>query len=46
MHLNVIPWDVNPEIFRIGSFAIRWYGLLFGFFFPFRIYNYAPDFQK
>ena len=29
MHLNVIPWDVNPEIFRIGSFAIRWYGLLF-----------------
>ena len=29
MHLYVIPWDVNPEIFRIGSFAIRWYGLLF-----------------
>jgi phosphatidylglycerol:prolipoprotein diacylglycerol transferase len=29
MHLIVIPWDVNPEIFRIGSFAIRWYGLLF-----------------
>ncbi|NLV18580.1 MAG: prolipoprotein diacylglyceryl transferase [Bacteroidetes bacterium] len=29
MHINVIPWDVNPEIFRIGSFAIRWYGLLF-----------------
>jgi len=29
MHLIVIPWDVNPEIFRIGSFAVRWYGLLF-----------------
>jgi phosphatidylglycerol---prolipoprotein diacylglyceryl transferase len=29
MHLLVIPWDVNPEIFRIGAFAIRWYGLLF-----------------
>lgn len=29
MHLLIIPWDVNPEIFRIGSFAIRWYGLLF-----------------
>lgn len=24
-----ITWDVSPEIFRIGSFAIRWYGLLF-----------------
>jgi len=29
MQLLVIPWDVNPEIFRIGSFAVRWYGLLF-----------------
>jgi prolipoprotein diacylglyceryl transferase len=25
----IIPWDVNPEIFRIGHFAVRWYGLLF-----------------
>jgi prolipoprotein diacylglyceryl transferase len=29
MHLLIIPWDVDPEIFRIGPFAIRWYGLLF-----------------
>jgi prolipoprotein diacylglyceryl transferase len=29
MHLLIIPWDPNPEIFRIGPFAIRWYGLLF-----------------
>lgn len=29
MQLLVIPWDVNPEIFRIGNFAVRWYGLLF-----------------
>jgi phosphatidylglycerol---prolipoprotein diacylglyceryl transferase len=29
MHLLVIPWDVNPEIFRIGHFVVRWYGLLF-----------------
>jgi len=29
MHFLVIPWDVNPEILRIGSFAVRWYGLLF-----------------
>ena len=29
MHFDIIPWHVNPEIFRIGSFAVRWYGLLF-----------------
>jgi phosphatidylglycerol:prolipoprotein diacylglycerol transferase len=41
MHLLVIPWDVNPEIFRIGSFAVRWYGLLFasGFLFGYIIMN-------
>jgi len=39
MHLLIIPWDPNPEIFRIGSFAIRWYGLLFasGFLFGYII---------
>jgi phosphatidylglycerol---prolipoprotein diacylglyceryl transferase len=41
MHLLIIPWDVNPEIFRIGSFAVRWYGLLFAssFFFGYLIMN-------
>lgn len=41
MHLLVIPWDVNPEIFRIGSFAVRWYGLLFAsaFLFGYLIMN-------
>jgi prolipoprotein diacylglyceryl transferase len=29
MHFFVIPWNVNPEIFRVGEFAVRWYGLLF-----------------
>jgi phosphatidylglycerol---prolipoprotein diacylglyceryl transferase len=29
MILNYINWNVDPEIFRIGSFAVRWYGLLF-----------------
>jgi phosphatidylglycerol---prolipoprotein diacylglyceryl transferase len=45
MHLLIIPWDVNPEIFRIGSFAVRWYGLLFassflfGYFIMLRIFK-------
>lgn len=29
--LNFIQWNADPEIFRIGSFAVRWYGLLFAF---------------
>jgi phosphatidylglycerol---prolipoprotein diacylglyceryl transferase len=41
MHLLIVPWDVNPEIFRIGAFAVRWYGLLFAsaFFFGYIIMN-------
>lgn len=27
--LLYIYWHVQPEIFRIGGFAVRWYGLLF-----------------
>jgi phosphatidylglycerol:prolipoprotein diacylglycerol transferase len=29
MTFQYIVWDVDPEIFRAGSFAVRWYGLLF-----------------
>ncbi len=41
MHLLIVPWDVNPEIFRIGSFAVRWYGLFFAssFLFGYIIMN-------
>jgi prolipoprotein diacylglyceryl transferase len=35
MILNYINWNVDPEIFRIGSFAVRWYGLLFAASFVF-----------
>lgn len=40
MLLTQITWNVDPEIFRIGNFAIRWYGLLFasGFFFGYLIF--------
>ncbi len=41
MTLAIITWDVNPEIFRIGNFAIRWYGLLFasGFAFGYLLFQ-------
>jgi phosphatidylglycerol---prolipoprotein diacylglyceryl transferase len=28
-NLLFINWDISPEIFEVGSFSIRWYGLLF-----------------
>ena len=31
----VIPWNVDPEIFRVGSLAVRWYGLFFALSFYF-----------
>jgi len=39
MSLLVIPWDFDPIIFSIGSFSVRWYGLLFAssFFFGYLI---------
>lgn len=41
MLLSSIVWNVNPEIFSFGNFAIRWYGLLFalGFVFGYIIMN-------
>ncbi|MFW5830981.1 MAG: prolipoprotein diacylglyceryl transferase [Prolixibacteraceae bacterium] len=27
--LNYITWNADPEIFNLGPFSIRWYGLLF-----------------
>ena len=35
MILNAITWNLNPEIFSLGSFAVRWYGLLFALGFVF-----------
>lgn len=37
-----IVWSVDPEIFRIGSFSLRYYGLLFalGFFVGYYIVRY------
>jgi prolipoprotein diacylglyceryl transferase len=41
MTIDVIHWNVNPEIFRIGSIAVRWYGLLFAasFYFGYLLFT-------
>lgn len=35
MILSSITWNLNPEIFSFGNFALRWYGLLFALGFVF-----------
>ncbi|MCF8367749.1 MAG: prolipoprotein diacylglyceryl transferase [Bacteroidales bacterium] len=35
MIISSIVWNVNPEIFSLGSLAVRWYGLLFALGFVF-----------
>lgn len=41
MIISAIHWDVNPEIFRIGSFAVRYYGVLWAlsFYLGYIIFN-------
>jgi prolipoprotein diacylglyceryl transferase len=46
MVLTAIVWDVNPEIFSIGQFAIRWYGLLFASGFVFGYFIMGNIFKK
>ncbi len=46
MTLGAIVWNVNPEIFRIGSFAIRWYGVLFATGFVFGYFIMGKIFKK
>jgi phosphatidylglycerol---prolipoprotein diacylglyceryl transferase len=31
--LSYVYWNVNPELFRLGPLAIRWYGLIFAILF-------------
>ncbi|RLD61256.1 MAG: prolipoprotein diacylglyceryl transferase [Bacteroidetes bacterium] len=46
MLLNYITWNVNPEIFHIGSLSIRWYGLLFAMSFLFGYIIMQKFFKK
>jgi len=46
--IQYIIWDVNPEIFHIGSWPVRWYGLLFasGFLIGVQIMAYLFKVEK
>jgi phosphatidylglycerol:prolipoprotein diacylglycerol transferase len=46
MMLNYINWNVDPEIFRIGTFAVRWYGVLFAASFVFGYIIMLKFFKK
>lgn len=46
MILTSIIWDVKPEIFSIGEFAIRWYGLLFASGFVFGYFIIGNIFKR
>jgi len=46
MIINAITWDVNPEIFAIGQFAVRWYGLLFASGFVFGYFIMGNIFKR
>jgi prolipoprotein diacylglyceryl transferase len=46
MLLNYIPWNVDPEIFSIGSIHVRWYGLMWGLGFIFAYEIVSRLFKK
>jgi phosphatidylglycerol---prolipoprotein diacylglyceryl transferase len=46
MILNFIEWNVNPWIFEIGDFQLRWYGLLFASGFMLGFYILKQIFEK
>lgn len=46
MLLNYIHWNPNPEIFTIGDWGPRWYGVLFALGFVFGYYILLNVFKK
>jgi len=46
MILNSITWNVGPEIYDFGWFALRWYGLLFASGFVFGYFIIGDIFKK
>jgi len=46
MQTLYITWNPNPEMFNIGGFAVRWYGLLFACGFVFGYYIIQKFFNR
>ncbi len=46
MVLSYITWNVSPEIFRVGNFAVRWYGVLFALGFAIGYFIMLNFFRK
>jgi len=48
MNTLFITWNPNPEIFTIGNFGLRWYGLLFamGFFLAYTVLYFVFKREK
>lgn len=44
--LNFITWTFKPEIFTIGSWEVRWYGLLYAFAFYFGLVLVTKMFKQ
>ncbi|MDR0206356.1 MAG: prolipoprotein diacylglyceryl transferase [Bacteroidales bacterium] len=44
--LNLITWSVSPEMITLGSFSIRWYGILLATGFFFAYLTLSKIFQK
>ncbi len=46
MLVHFIVWNINPEIFHIGVFSVRWYGLLFAMAFVLGYFITKKIFRK
>jgi prolipoprotein diacylglyceryl transferase len=46
MNLAYITWSAEPEIFQIGNFAVRWYGVLFALGFVFGYFIMLNFFKR
>ncbi|MBP1630232.1 MAG: Prolipoprotein diacylglyceryl transferase [Bacteroidetes bacterium] len=46
MNLLSIVWDVSPEIFKLGSLSVRWYGVLFAMAFVISYFLMKKMFEK